>query len=236
MEYIYQILNLKNGKFYLGSTIQPRIRKLKHFNELRKNKHHCIHLQRAFNKYGENNFIFIILETCSNGLKREQELLDKIDFEDSYNVSKSASGGDLISNHPNKDNIVKKITEKLLQSPKPKPRYKENNSNWRGGKTFFKCPSCGKEYRTTNKQKICISCRDISGENNPFYGKKHSEESKEKMKKASIGKYNGNQNKPVIIKGKEYSSLGQAAKNIGVCVATIYNRINNPKFGEYQYK
>lgn len=39
------------------------IRKYEHFSKLRKNKHCNNHLQKAWNKYGEKNFEFSILET-----------------------------------------------------------------------------------------------------------------------------------------------------------------------------
>lgn len=107
--YIYIIRNRINGKFYLGSTNNYHKRKLRHFNKLKKQKHHSIYLQRAFNKYSEKNFEFIIIETCYDYLKREQYLFDNvINFKDSYNISKSATGGNLISNHPNRREIIKK--------------------------------------------------------------------------------------------------------------------------------
>lgn len=63
MAYIYQIKNLVNDKSYIGSTIRPLYkRRCEHFSNLRNNKHCNIHLQRAFNKYGEINFKFDILE------------------------------------------------------------------------------------------------------------------------------------------------------------------------------
>lgn len=36
--------------------------------------------------------------------------------------------------------------------------------------------------------KTCSSCRDRSGANNPFYGKKHTTEIKDKLKKSRLGK------------------------------------------------
>ena len=44
MKGIYIIINNVNNKFYLGSTTDFHVRCLKHFNELRNNKHHNIHL------------------------------------------------------------------------------------------------------------------------------------------------------------------------------------------------
>lgn len=59
---IYMIMNLINNKLYIGSTKNFRKRKNEHFNSLRKNKHYSSHLQNAWNKYGEKNFIFMEVE------------------------------------------------------------------------------------------------------------------------------------------------------------------------------
>ena len=80
MGYIYIIRNKINGKFYLGSTNNYHKRRINHFSQLRCNKHHSIHLQRAYDKYKENSFEFILIETCYNYLVREQELLNKINL------------------------------------------------------------------------------------------------------------------------------------------------------------
>ncbi len=232
--YIYIIRNSVNGKFYIGSTNNYHKRKLKHFSQLRKNRHHSIHLQRAFNKYKENSFNFILIETCYNNYQiREQELLNSINFKDSYNISKSATGGDLISNHPNRKEIIKKTTEILLKAPRPKPRFKEKNSNWKGGKTFCKCGT-----RINSNTKTCMKCQDKTGKNNPFYGKCHSKETKLKLSENRKGKYNGNQQKPVVIDNIEYVSVSEAARKLKVCAATIIHRIKsqNIKFKNYFYK
>lgn len=61
---IYMIFNTYNNKCYVGSTKNFRIRKAKHYRQLLLNKHHSQHLQKAYNKYGKDKFIFIILEEC----------------------------------------------------------------------------------------------------------------------------------------------------------------------------
>jgi hypothetical protein len=45
------------------------------------NKHHCIHLQRAFNKYGEDNFKIEVIFECEEIENKEQELLDSLCFQ-----------------------------------------------------------------------------------------------------------------------------------------------------------
>lgn len=230
--YIYIILNKINGKFYLGSTKNLHKRKLKHFRELKSQKHHSIYLQRSYNKYGIDNFEFIIIETCFNYLQREQELLNQFDFKDSYNISKTSSGGNFIYNHPEKDRLIKEAIQRLRNCER-KPRYKELNSNWKGGKTFCKCG-----IRINSNSNSCIKCKEMSGNKNHFYGKHHSEETKEKIRQSNLGKYNGSQEKIVIIENIEYKSLSEASRILNINASTILFRIKskNKRFINYNYK
>lgn len=60
---IYRIVNLVNGKAYIGQTKEKFQRRYwLHRWELRKGKHDNKHLQRAWDKYGEENFVFEIVE------------------------------------------------------------------------------------------------------------------------------------------------------------------------------
>lgn len=58
------------------------------------------------------------------------------------------------------------------------------------------CPNCKQEYVTKDKrQKYCKrSCYDLSGEKNPFYGKKHSKELIEQITQKLKGKSSGKNN------------------------------------------
>lgn len=59
---IYKIVNLVNDKFYVGSTTNKKVRFREHRKQLRGNRHHCKHLQAAWNKYGEEKFDFRVVE------------------------------------------------------------------------------------------------------------------------------------------------------------------------------
>lgn len=84
---VYSITNLKNNKRYIGSSKNIESRWADHKRRLKRNVHHSIHLQRAWNEYGEQNFCFEILEECL-----KEQLFEKeqwwYDFYDSGNLLK----------------------------------------------------------------------------------------------------------------------------------------------------
>jgi group I intron endonuclease len=84
---IYSITHIISKKRYIGSAAIVLQRWYKHKYSLRVNKHPNSHLQAAWNKYGESNFKFEIIEECSKDklIEREQYW---IDFYDSANTDK----------------------------------------------------------------------------------------------------------------------------------------------------
>lgn len=84
---IYEFFNLENGKRYVGSSVNIYNRIHEHVHNLKNNKAHNKHFQSAWNKYGEDNFIFNILEYCSeeDRFEREQYYIDLISPE--YNLT-----------------------------------------------------------------------------------------------------------------------------------------------------
>lgn len=83
---IYKITNIVNKKVYIGSASFLNKRKGNHFDKLKTNKHYNKKLQNAFNKYGNENFIWELIEYCekSNLITREQYYLDTILFAQEY--------------------------------------------------------------------------------------------------------------------------------------------------------
>ena len=124
---VYLIAFIGSNKSYIGSSYNLCKRGSEHLNALRGNYHCNNKLQNAFNKYGEYNFIFEYLEVLNLDEKLsigerddkirkvEQKYLDillcansndKYFRDNSYNLSKKATGGNGISsptggNHPN---------------------------------------------------------------------------------------------------------------------------------------
>lgn len=87
---IYKITNVINDKFYIGSSIRIDARFKEHKKLLKSNKHHSMHLQNAYNKYGDENFKYEVIEICLESIlaEREQYYIDT--FLPEYNIAKVA--------------------------------------------------------------------------------------------------------------------------------------------------
>ena len=59
---IYCIENILDNKKYIGHSKHAKRRIVDHKSLLRCNNHFNKHLQNAYNKYGETNFIYFIIE------------------------------------------------------------------------------------------------------------------------------------------------------------------------------
>ena len=71
---IYYIQNTKNGKLYVGQSKRLNERRNRHFYQLRHNKHWNSHLQNSFNKYGEENFRYGVIQYCNESELDELEI------------------------------------------------------------------------------------------------------------------------------------------------------------------
>ena len=96
---VYQITNKISGKVYVGHAARVYPNKpascgfykrwSEHIYDLTNNQHPNIHLQRAWVKYGDDAFIFSILEFVDPDKceEREQFYLDNLSREERYNIS-----------------------------------------------------------------------------------------------------------------------------------------------------
>jgi len=84
---VYKITNTKTNKIYIGSSVRNVNKRWSdHLSQMRTQIHPNIHLQRAFNKCGEDSFKHEILELCNpkDCIEREQYWMDTLKPE--YNI------------------------------------------------------------------------------------------------------------------------------------------------------
>ena len=163
MQGIYRIRNKLNDKRYIGSTQDLEEGWKERRRALRKGKYHNIPLQRAWNKYGEENFVFEVEEEVVGDnkalLAREQIYLDEgFAFGSLYNMAKDASAPMRGRHHTGK------TKQKMSRASKGKPK--------------------------TEKHKRNIS-KSKKGKNNPNYGRSPSNETRIKRSRALMGNKNG---------------------------------------------
>lgn len=125
---IYKITNTINGDFYIGSSYHLKRRLYEHRQALVKNTHYNRHLQRAWNKYGADNFEFtaILLCTIEYKLYFEQILLDLL--KPVYNIAICATANMQGRNHT-KDTRKRMSEVKIGERPTEETKRKISGEN-----------------------------------------------------------------------------------------------------------
>lgn len=168
---IYCIENLTTNKKYIGQSVDVDGRWSKHKSELNHGNHDNDYLQKAWNKYGEENFCFSVLECCDISELDEKEIY----YIDLYNTLDRDSGYNLRSGGQNSGHKVSNYVRQK-QSNAAKQTY-ENNEELRN-----------KRKEDALRQWADPEIREKrSGKNNGMYGKTHSDEAKEKIRKSRLG-------------------------------------------------
>jgi group I intron endonuclease len=207
---IYKISNKVNGKIYIGSAKEFKRRFSQHHCSLKKGTHHNKHLQAAWNQHGESAFVFEVIEVTTGSTEERrlieegylQKLMTDGLWETCYNKTPETTKRD------NSRHVVKerkgKTYEEIFGKEKAlamkEARIRRMKERWASGEFVdydFKVQT--EEHR--RKQ----SLRN-SGKGNPFYGKKHTKETRQRISEAQSGKTYEERfgtEKAVIIKAKK---------------------------------
>ena len=181
---VYQIRNVVNGKFYVGSSKDIKNRHAAHRKLLRGNRHHCAHLQAAWNKYGEDCFkfeIIVLVATVAELFTVENEWLTKhVGQAHCYNAGRDAFApmrGRFGALHP-QFGIPKSETHRQDISATLKAFYAEDPANH---------PRRGRKHTPEALAKIAANRTAPAGEAHYRYGQTVSPEVREKIGAAQRG-------------------------------------------------
>jgi group I intron endonuclease len=184
---IYAIRSEVNGRTYIGSAIDIASRWRQHRSDLRKGKHHSIHLQRAWDKYGEEAFEFVVLEECPVDflLEREQYYMDQCD--DSYNCYPVA--GSPLGVTRSLETRQKMSATRMGRKHSDESRYKMSVSQTGHEVTpetrdKISASLMGHTHSPATREKIRLA--NIG--NTKRLGKRASQETREKIRRAAIAR------------------------------------------------
>ena len=182
---IYIATNKINGKQYVGQTIKSlNQRKYKHeYDAVNRPKDTCaFHL--ALVKYG--NTAFEWNEACAVYGKSKKEVISKLNKLEIFMIQELETiadygkgyNCDFGGNSTPKSEITKKRLSEAHKGKKLTDAHKKKIAE--------------NTKKALNKPETKLKmCEAMTGENNPFFGKKHSEETKKKIGEASKGRDTG---------------------------------------------
>jgi len=166
---VYKATNIINRKCYIGQTrCSFSKRKKEHFQDAKHHRDSSWRFHKAIRKYGWKNFKWKILyETDNQEDLNEKEIyfIKQLTIRERYNIVEECG------TYERTPEFRKKFSKII------KKQFQNGRESWLKGGTH------SKEAR----KKISENHVDVSGENNPGYGKqywlgkKHTEETKKKM-------------------------------------------------------
>ena len=165
---IYKITNQINGKVYVGKASNLNSRKINHFWALEHNNHHNPHLQRAYNKYGKDNFVFEIICLCL----KEELSLKEYEWVKKLRVNKNHLGYNIEIIDPDCKKYHSEDTKKKISASKKGFKHSEET----------------KQKMSSIKKGFCPPKLTMESARKANLGRKNSEDTKLRMSLAKKGK------------------------------------------------
>ena len=182
---IYGIINQARGHIYIGSSKHIAMRWASHRTLLRNGKHYSSRIQRAWNKYGGEQFQFVILAFCPEDdlITVEQQYIDAL--KPVYNMMKTV-GQRPSSDSKNKGRRHSEEAKRKMRGPRPSVSGNKNpmfgvhlngdlNPMWGRKK-----PETSEFNRRTKKGKTYEE----------MYGEERGKRLRERQRQATLARYN----------------------------------------------
>jgi group I intron endonuclease len=178
---IYAIVHSESGKRYIGSAIKMSRRIQEHKRGLNGNKHPNRYLQAAWIKYGSDSFGFFVVEYCveSKLLQKEQFYINE---RAEFNLSPTAGRTTGVKHRP-----------EAIEANRERARL------------LWKDPAFQEKQRAMAKVKGAKLSISLMGRPGAMAGKKHSQETIDKIRASNIGQ----KRSPECIEHIRQSQLGK---------------------------
>lgn len=216
---IYKIINIINNKFYIGSAVDLKRRKARHFSELRNNKHNNRHLQAAWIKYGEQSFVFVVVELvdiADDLLAAENRWLkEHVGKDYCYNIGVDATAPMLGVSGEASPTWGYKHTPKAIESIRAASIGRKQSDEVIQRKIIN---IIGKPKPAAVRAKISAT---LSGEGNFWYGKKRPDHGAKISKRVCVVKPDGSVT--------EYASILALREDLGLKPPTVNRALQSGK-------
>lgn len=187
---IYAILNTSNDKMYVGSAVNIKKRWDDHKTRLNNNYHRNEYLQRAWNKYGNECFMFVTIEIIEDKLKlieREQFYIDTTEcFKRNIGYNLRPAADSMLGYKASPEQLLKMSNS--MTGKRHSELSKLKMSLVKKGKTFTEEHKRNKSLAQIGRFVSAETRLKISLTNK---GYKHTEEAKAKMTKSRLSKKRG---------------------------------------------
>ncbi len=225
---VYIIQNDETQETYVGSGVLSD-RKKNHFCDLRNGSHCNKHLQAAYDRSPNFEFIGIPTDDREQAYVAEQAIINEhVGNPLLLNVVLDVNEG-VPRGWNHSEETRQRLREQKLGTKASEETRQKMSQSAMGNQN-------GLGYRHSDERKEKIS--------QALTGREVSDKTREKMRQTQLGRtphenslmHSMSLAKPIIANGIEYNSMSEAARAFGVNVNTVRHRLNSGNFQDWHFK
>lgn len=264
---VYKITHTNCEDFYIGRTNNLYRRAAEHHKKLIRGKHQNPRMQNVHNKYNDYWSISVVFEgSVEDCTLKEQKILDDTDLKHSLNCHLSSAGGSL-GNEFSKDKVLSMLDWAVANSKTRDEAIKTFKCSWDSLRKYqhewesingvlnLPLRATGEKsgnYKHGNSQEIRRKRTDaeleqlkevrsemMMGENNPMYGKTHTEEARVVISECSKRQWEIQKSSGYSVSEESRRKVSEALKGVpkstehsrAMAASNLGGKIYNTPFG-----